>query len=52
LPPECFEADKTIGTNPYNRTLRIVEFVAGMTDTYALRTYRQLQGVELPEGIQ
>jgi dGTPase len=51
LPNECFEPDHTIGTNHYNRTLRIVEFVAGMTDSYALRTYRHLKGVELPEGI-
>jgi dGTPase len=51
LPRECFETDGSIGTNVYNRTLRVVEFVAGMTDTYALRTYRHLQGVAMPEGI-
>jgi dGTPase len=36
------------GDDPYARLLRIVDFVAGMTDTFALNLYRKLTGVSLP----
>lgn len=32
----------------YLRILRVCEFVAGMTDTYAVSLYRKLKGIELP----
>ncbi|HEU4719582.1 MAG TPA: dNTP triphosphohydrolase [Bacteroidia bacterium] len=32
----------------YLRILRVCEFVAGMTDTYAVSLYRRLKGIELP----
>jgi dGTPase len=34
--------------NYYLRLLRVCEFVAGMTDTYAVSLYRRLKGIELP----
>lgn len=32
----------------YLQILRVCEFVAGMTDTYAVSLYRRLKGIELP----
>ena len=32
----------------YTRILKICEFVAGMTDSYAISIYRKLRGIELP----
>ncbi len=36
------------GADPYLSILRVCEFVAGMTDTYAVSLYRRLKGIELP----
>lgn len=44
LIPEEFQE----GNDPYSRLLRIVDFVAGMTDSFALNLYRKLTGVSLP----
>jgi dGTPase len=33
----------------YLQILRVCEFVAGMTDTYAVSLYRRLKGIELPK---
>lgn len=35
-------------SDPYNAVLSIVSYVAGMTDTFALDTYRNLKGIQLP----
>jgi dGTPase len=34
----------------YSRVLRITDFVAGMTDHYVVRLYRELSGIRLPGG--
>jgi dGTPase len=34
--------------DPYRRFLRIADFVAGMTDSYAVDMYRKLKGIDLP----
>jgi dGTPase len=34
--------------DPYNAILSITTYIAGMTDTYAVDTYRNLRGIELP----
>ena len=34
----------------YTRVLRITDFVAGMTDHYVVRLYRELSGIRLPGG--
>ena len=33
----------------YERILQVCEFVAGMTDSYAVMLYKRLQGIELPK---
>jgi dGTPase len=34
--------------DPYVRLLQVADFVAGMTDSYAVDMYRKLKGVDLP----
>jgi dGTPase len=34
----------------YDRVLRVTDFVAGMTDHYVVRLYRELSGIRLPGG--
>ncbi|MGE5491114.1 MAG: dGTP triphosphohydrolase [Actinomycetota bacterium] len=34
--------------DPYVRLLQVADFVAGMTDSYAVDLYRKLKGIELP----
>ncbi|HTL82428.1 MAG TPA: deoxyguanosinetriphosphate triphosphohydrolase, partial [Bacteroidia bacterium] len=46
FPKQFLQADKD---NVYLRLLRVSEFVAGMTDTYAVSLYRRLKGIELPK---
>ena len=35
----------------YWKIVSIIEYVAGMTDRYALQTYRRFRGMELPGGV-
>jgi dGTPase len=37
------------GATPYARALAVTDYVAGMTDGFAVRTYRELTGAALPE---
>jgi dGTPase len=34
--------------DPYIRLLQVADFVAGMTDSYAVDMYRKLKGFDLP----
>ena len=36
--------------DPYVRLLQVADFVAGMTDSYAVDLYRKLNGIDLPSG--
>lgn len=36
--------------DPYVRLLQVADFVAGMTDSYAVDLYRKLKGIDLPIG--
>ena len=38
------------GDDLYTRVLRLTDFVAGMTDHYVVRLYRELSGIRLPGG--
>jgi dGTPase len=41
-------ADSVEGKAPYERMLVATDFVAGMTDTYALELYQHIHGIRLP----
>lgn len=49
LLPEQFLTDNKPDNNLYERILQICEFVAGMTDSYAVSLFKKLQGIELPK---
>ncbi|MCL2297050.1 MAG: deoxyguanosinetriphosphate triphosphohydrolase [Proteobacteria bacterium] len=48
LPPQFLGDGNAPDADPYLRLLKIVDFVCGMTDSYAITLYRRLKGIELP----
>jgi len=46
LPGECILAAREGG--PYQRLMRLLDFVSGMTDSYAVALYRRVKGIALP----
>lgn len=45
LLPNQFSFDEKISS--YEKVMHIIDFIAGMTDLYALKLYRKLRGIEL-----
>ncbi len=45
------ERIRTSDQSDYWKLVSIIEFVAGMTDRFALQTYRRLRGMELPGRV-
>jgi len=50
LPDECFNNDRTRDQNLYLRLLKVTSYVASMTDEQAIKKYRLLKGIELPDN--
>lgn len=48
LPADCAAAARTAG--PYERLMRMLDFVSGMTDSFAVSLYRRVTGIALPGG--
>ena len=48
LPSQFLGPDGNPVPDLYLRILQVCEFVAGMTDSYAMTLYRRLRGIELP----
>ena len=46
LPTECVRA--AYDAEPYLRLMRMLDFVSGMTDSYAVALYRRVKGIALP----
>jgi dGTPase len=46
LPVECARAAREAG--PYERLMRLLDFVSGMTDGFAVSLYRRVAGITLP----
>ena len=46
LPAECVLAARE--ASPYQRLMRMLDFVSGMTDSYAVALYRRVKGIALP----
>lgn len=46
LIPEQYRIDSE---KAYERVMGVVDFISGMTDSYALKTYRLLKGISLPD---
>lgn len=47
IPSEYLGTDRAPIKDPYERLLAIIDFVSGMTDTYALDLFRKLRGVSI-----
>ena len=45
LLPKQFSFEES--SSPYEKVMHIIDFIAGMTDLYALKLYRKLRGIEL-----
>lgn len=48
IPTQFIGRDRVPDPDPYTRIIRICEFVAGMTDSYAISLFRKMKGIELP----
>jgi dGTPase len=48
LPDQFLGHDGEPDADPYVRLLQVADFVAGMTDSYAVDLYRKLKGIDLP----
>jgi len=50
IPEQFIGPDRVPSRNPYIRLLRLTDFVAGMTDSYAVSLYKKVTGISLPGG--
>lgn len=50
MPPQFIDNDNHPASTPYDRLLRLTDFVSGMTDTYAVSLYKKVTGISLPGG--
>ncbi len=48
LPSQFLGHDARPDPDPYVRFLQVADFVAGMTDSYAVDLYRKLMGIDMP----
>ncbi len=48
VPAEYLGPDRTPDPEPYPRLMKILDFVSGMTDSYALELYKNVRGISLP----
>ena len=48
IPTQFIGKDRKPHPNPYECILRIVDFICGMTDSYALELYRNISGISVP----
>lgn len=48
LPEQFLGHDGQPDASPYIRLLQVADFVAGMTDSYAVDLFRKLKGIDLP----
>lgn len=50
LLPSQFRVAPDAPEDKYFRTLRVTDFISGMTDSFAVSLYKQLTGISLPTG--
>ena len=48
VPPENLGPRRKPDRKPYPRLMKILDFVSGMTDSYALELYKNVRGIALP----
>jgi dGTPase len=47
VPTQFIGPDRKLDADPYARLLRLLDFVAGMTDSYAVALFKQVRGISL-----
>lgn len=47
VPEQFIGPERQVDADDYTRLLRLVDFVAGMTDTYAVSLYKKVRGISL-----
>ncbi len=50
IPEQFIGPRRTPSDNFYTRLLRLTDFIAGMTDSYAVSLYKKVTGISLPGG--
>jgi len=50
IPAQFLELNGGVQEDPYERLLRLTDFVSGMTDSYAVSLYKKVTGISLPGG--
>lgn len=48
IPDQFIGESRKTSPHIYHRMLRVIDYVCGMTDTYALELYRNISGISLP----
>jgi len=48
VPEQSIGPGREPDQNPYQRLLRMIDFVSGMTDTYAVSLFKKIRGISLP----
>ena len=48
VPVETLGPNRTPAPEPYHRLLKMLDFVSGMTDSYAVALYKKVRGISLP----
>jgi dGTPase len=48
VPAETLGPNRTPAPEPYQRLLKMLDFVSGMTDSYAVTLYKKVRGISLP----
>lgn len=50
LPDQFLGRDGRPDPDPYRRLLQVTDYVAGMTDTFAVSLFKKVRGISLPRG--
>ncbi len=48
VPGQSLGPNREPDPNPYQRLLRMIDFVSGMTDSYAVSLFKKIRGISLP----
>jgi dGTPase len=48
IPEQSIGPGREPDTNPYQRLVRMIDFVSGMTDSYAVSLFKKIRGISLP----
>ncbi|GEO02602.1 dGTPase [Adhaeribacter aerolatus] len=49
VPDQYLDLNRSMSPNPYDRILRITDFISGLTDQAAISLYRKIKGISLPK---